>query len=294
MINENTEQTSTNITSDLSRIKDKLSQLNSLYQPCIDELNEKYYKFKQGDDVIEKYLNRENEDIVVLNLGGKSAKTYLRKLLYHKDSLFYQLSLEDITKFGDIRKEFFIDMSNRHFTRILNFIRTGILIFDDLNSVEVTYLKADLSYLGLWEAVKTINSSFHYKIINITHSSIHTTLKFTCDFNQLHIKNNKSGYASNNINAWLIVELEKISHISRIVIAPLPNSIKPSVIGSSKGCNILLSETNNFNSSTVIATIPNTYSSESLTTLKFKPTKAKFIKYNHPTDYINIGYLAIS
>jgi len=295
MLNENIEQNTTDFTSDLSRIKNKLNILNSLYQPCIDELNDKYSKFKKGDDFIENYLNKESEDLVIVNLGGKTAKTYLKKLIFHKDSLFYKLSLDDLHNFGEIRKEFFIDISNRYFTRILNFIRTGILIFEDLNSVEVNYLKEDLNYLGLWEAVKTINNSYHVKIINATYSSIHTTLKSIFDFNQLHIKNNKSGFATNSSsNSWFILELDKISNISRIFISSLPNSFKPSIIGSGKGTSILLSETNNFTNNSIIATIPDTYSNETITIIKFKPTKAKFIKFNHPTDYINIGYLAIS
>ena len=286
------EKTSINdITKDIEVIKQKLLEINLDYQPTIRELNEKNKNFSNGDNLILKVIN-DKKKIVTLNLGGLKASTYLYKLAMLEDSIFYKLILEDINSNKEVRDEFYFDVSNTHFDIIITYIRTGILITDMLTSIEITDLCEVLEVLGLWDVLKTTRDSLCFKIINVTYSGINASIKSTADYNNLHKRDNKCGYATSAVNSWITFELEKEHIITKIQISALVNG-KPSTFTESAGKLSEISVSSNNSTFNVVGKIPDNYGINPIT-IKIKPVKAKFIKFQNTNSFIGIGYLKIS
>lgn len=281
------------LSSDMIKIKDKLLMLQREYEDITCEVERKNDVFAKADEVIEKIKKEKKDELVKINIGGKEAQTYLCNLLNHQDSLFYHLILSDLKLYGNIRSEFFFDRTYEYFNIIINYLRTGILLIEDLKSQNKLELYEELQFYGLWKAVKFLKGQISINIVNASYSSIHASLKTNFNFKNLNIKNNSCGFGtSTTTNSYIWFELEGKCLVSKIEIASVINN-KPSSFVADSGKNSIISTSLDNINYVDVGKIPDNYSGTPQI-VKLKKSYAKFLKISNQAGYISIGYLVIS
>jgi hypothetical protein len=289
--NESNEKDNFNITNEVQSIKDKLLILQGGYMEIVKEIETKNFEFARADEIAAKLLELKEEELVRINIAGKQAQTYLSNLLHLKDSLFYKLIIHDYINTESIRDEFYFDRSSEFFDILLNYIRTGIVIYEDLNGIEKNNLLTDFEFYGFWDAVKLLKSKISIKVINVTTSLLHSNYKATADFKLLHIKGNSSGYGTSTTNSWILFAFECESIVSKIEIAALSYN-KPSTFATNQGKDSIIQTSLDGTTFVEVGRIPDNYSTTPIV-IKLKKSRARYLKFIH-TSYIGIGYLVIT
>lgn len=279
------------ISKDLIRIQMTLLSLEKDYVETLQEIEQKNKEYNMADSIIEILLN-DKEKVVTFDLGGKSAQTYLYKLLSFPDSVFTALAVSDYLQFKEVRSIFFFDFNNTYFDIIMTYIRTGHLICKDLLDNDRDSLYSTLEFLGLWSAAHQCINNKPLKIIGCKFSSLHSMYTLTADYTKLGIKDNINGYSTSTKQGWIIFEFDNYFKPNKIEIAPITHKL-PSTQkkDSSAGTSIFISKDNiNFNK---IGVIPLTYG-KGIVNIKIN-TKltGKYLKFEH-NNYINIGYLVVT
>eukprot|EP01118_Nematostelium_gracile_P010358 TRINITY_DN3559_c1_g1_i2.p1 TRINITY_DN3559_c1_g1~~TRINITY_DN3559_c1_g1_i2.p1 ORF type:complete len:319 (-),score=66.20 TRINITY_DN3559_c1_g1_i2:3-959(-) len=80
-----------------------------------------------------------------LNVGGQRFSTSRSTLTSIEDTYFYAMLSSDQWKPNEYG-EYFVDRSPKYFQRIIDFMRSGELIFDDLSGKEKKEIKIELDY----------------------------------------------------------------------------------------------------------------------------------------------------
>ena len=272
----------------LDGLKGKLNNLEENLEGELNTLKEKEDKWKRLDEEA-KNIKENSNNIVKFNVSGEHFATRSETLLKVKDTLFYKIVM---SKKFDLKKEIFIDRSNKHFGLIINYLRSGKINYSKLSNEELEELKIEADYYELVDIVAFLDERLKEPVfVNFTFSGPYVTGGRTIGTNKLEDISDRS--LSNGICAkspgWIVFELNHEFEFANIEIGGFTGDT--TYWASSNGSNATIQTSKDNVSFTQVGTIPSSFANN-ITSVSISRTSAKYIKLNH-NSFLGIGYFKI-
>lgn len=163
----------------------------------------------------------EDQDELILNIGGKKFNTRIRTLLSVNDNIFYTMI---VSGRASLKNEIFVDRSPKFFGVILNYLRTKSCYLKDFNTDHLIEIKREASFYELLELVELINEELKViKVVGLAISGPFLYQNMPISENKLESIQNledtsgMNGIATNS-PGWVIFTLNKVTEISKISI----------------------------------------------------------------------------
>jgi BTB/POZ domain len=148
-------------------IKVKIAALEATRKEIVQrklELEEDEKHWNALNDQLEENA-RKLPNKIVLNVGGKTFVTFKETLMNIKDTYFYGMLKSD--RFSpDPDGSYFIDRNPTHFPRILDYMRMGVFVMDDLSKGQMEEVKFDIDFRSGTSSTTTIFLLTYWKILS--------------------------------------------------------------------------------------------------------------------------------
>lgn len=233
----------------------------------------------------------EDEDEVIINVGGKKFATRVRTLLSVNDNIFYTMIVSGRTAF---KKEIFVDRSPKHFDTILNFLRTKSCYLKDYNDDQLLELKQEASFYELLELVDIISEELKViKVVGLSISGPYLHQNMPISENKLEYLQNLddtsglNGIATNS-PGWVIFNLNRTTEISKISIMGLKGN---SNFSNSNGNNSKILIGTDMAHFKEVGIVPTTFN-HTISKILINKVKGNCIKILG-TGYVGIGYFKV-
>jgi len=280
-------------------------KLQKLVTPLSDELNEMKKKELEWEDIEkhgEKIVKAQADQVVSFNVSGQIFQTTIGTLMNIKDTLFYNLIVSERV---NLDQEIFINRSPKHFSNIINYLRTKHFSFEKHRSEEMDEFYIEAQYYELNDLVQEMGNRFECSLLNFTRSGnvsyyyenedeigtgngrdIQVGTNFLEDLNETCLN---TGICTSS-PAYIIIELNHEFEFEEIVIGGYDGTkYEGWFIGNGSLSTILTSS--NGKQWTKVGEIPTNYGQ--IQSVKLLKSIGKYIKFFNEDSQIGIGYLKI-
>lgn len=280
---------SLNTNEDLSKLSENLQIISKEYASLLSDIDEKKKFFEENKILMEKLLNENQDKIITIQFGSKKAQTYLKNILV-EESFFYYEAINNYKINSEVREYYYFDRSSDHMDTILNYFRTKKFYLKGYSYKELSELKNEVFYFGLWDIYRQIALTLsEIKLIGYKASPLHNSCK-SPDARILHILGNNGGI-SVNTPYYITFEIELDVVIRSIDIHGF--TLNPSLFAPTNGTNCKISISYDNIIFEEVGCIPSGFGNN-IVKVEFKiQKKAKYIKFQH-TGNLGIGYLKIN
>lgn len=197
---------------------DEFIKLSNMIEERLKLLEEKEKHWQQLEKLMVENSHKASSKIK-LDVGGKVYSTTKTNLLKWEGSYFYAM-LSSGKWQPDNDGCYFLDMNHKHFDVIMDYLRSGELTLDGLDSRAINKIIKNLDYLQVNLPLKLLQWNPSYCGSKITLSNYKTATKTESDWNGvLAIKPVKSSYTLKIVNI-------PMNDSMMIGLAPL-NNFKP-------------------------------------------------------------------
>jgi len=128
-----------------TKLEQQAKSLKEEFQNRENELQKKEKRFLKTKEDMTKF---KIEDPVELNVGGRSFTTFKSTLIKEEGSMLEAMFSGRHPPIKDTKGRFFIDRSPESFVYVINYLRTGKLVYPNDPYVKNLFI-SDLSYFGL-------------------------------------------------------------------------------------------------------------------------------------------------
>ena len=138
---------------ELKLLKSELKKFEENLEEGLANLDVKSKSYQVADDKLQEAF-KTNDNIITLNVGGKSFQVKLSTLISKKDTLFYIYLSKFLKEHDSIPSTLFFDRNYTYFPLIMDFIRTNYLHTKNLSKEEKEDLFEEIEFYGLSEVLK--------------------------------------------------------------------------------------------------------------------------------------------
>jgi hypothetical protein len=279
------------------QLNDFKNQLDHIEKNLVDKYGEievKKEKLEQMQEKVALLRSQKREDIIRINVGGKSFATTKETIMRVQDNLFYKLIKSNRFNFS---KGIFLDRNPKMFQYILDYFRTETISLKNFTKEELEELKEEVLYYEVLPmeklldgvcgsgAVKYVNmevSSYYYDHIGLVG---HSTPDVLLD------KDLTTGVCTNT-NGWIILEFDKATTIDEISIGGYTGRTDWVYAGGYGSGGTIYSSMDKFNWTT-LGLVPTGFGTTILKVTPMIKQNAKYLKIQH-SSWLGIGYLSIN
>ena len=273
------------IKDDLLNLKNKLSNLELELDNQNEDEKIKEERLKEINYKVNKILSNE-DNTVVLNIGGKIFHTKISTLLNVKDTLFHKIALEIKNRESP---EIFFDRSYTHFHILLDYMRTNKFCYKGLNKYDIDDLYDEAVYYSFNEIIKELEDrKKEIEIIRFDSSPRYSNCG-THSFEDLKNENLQGGICVQS-PYYITFELNYEHEISSIMCGGWNGNTGTWYPGNGSGA-VISTSIDNSNYSEV-GRIPSNFGANVIKVDLIKST-AKFVKFSH-NSYLGFGHLSFN
>ena len=138
---------------DVSGLKTKLEQVEQDFHVKLKIVEKKEEAFKELDLKLQDIMTNDANKTIKLNVGGKTFTTKLSTILSVKDTVFYRLIGDYVSKGKNIPDTLFFDRSYQYFELVLNYLRFKLFSLKKYTKFEKEDIKDEVEYYGLSECL---------------------------------------------------------------------------------------------------------------------------------------------
>jgi hypothetical protein len=275
---------------DLVAFKERLSVIETDLRTQIEELSDKEAKWTKMEQLAEEIRQREGNRRVTFNVYGKKFTTTVNTLLGTRDTLLYKLIISQ--QYDYLNEEVFFESNPKMFPVILDFLRTkkiNLKRFRDKESKELQKTAQYFEIIEILDMMGYAEDEIQFERVETAGPYFYNTLIGDQDVEVLHDRNLNTGICTVS-PGWILIELNAEYEIDEIQIGGYRGNPSYWSVENGYGASIKFS-TDNKEFTSVVGTIPTGYGTV-IKVISIKPTKAKFIKFEHNTN-LGIGYLGL-
>jgi hypothetical protein len=274
---------------ELNNLKKKLEEIELELEEKGKEITIREEKWNQMEKQVDEIIEKNLEDIVKFNVGGKKFATRKESLLRSKDSLFHKIAVSG--RF-DFTKEIFFDRSPKVFPIILDYLRGNEIIYTGFSREEAEELLLEAEYYELTEVVDIMQQRMkEIDFVQFESNGIFTYNLTAVGTNKVEdLKDSSGNKGICTISpGWITIELNNQWEFDEIEIKGYCGNSTAWYPGNGSGAQIMTS-VDKINWKTV-GSIPGNFGA-SIQTVKLTKSLARYIKFSY-SSYLGIGYLKI-
>lgn len=271
--------------SELSKLKEKLELIEKNIGSKMEEVNTLEGKWLSYEEKVKEIQGTKDEDIISINVGGKTFATKIDTLVKVKDNIFHKIITSQKL---DIRKGIFIDRSPTFFPVILDYFRFGKFNPNKFTSSQLLELKEEILYYEVMplEAILEKKVDIVLDYIRIEVNAWYPNVG-SQDPSVLLDENLATGICINS-PAWMILELNQDYEFDEMLIGGFTGA-SDWVYNGGYGANALIETSLDKKTWFNVGCVPSGFGTQIINHKLVKST-ARYVRFSG-TSWIGFGYL---